>query len=247
MSDALTLTTRCLRISRRQIDALTTALLLPVLLMILFVVLFGNAIDTGTKYVNYVVPGVLLLCAGFSSGLTATAVCQDMRSGIIDRLRSMDIRGASVLTGHVAASAARNITSMVLVIAVALLLGFDPHAGPLGWLAATGVLLAFIVAISWLAAAIGLLTRSPEAAQGVTFLLMFLPYASSAFVPIHTMPAWLHGFAGHQPITPITETLRGLLMGTHVGSNLPTALAWCAGIIAVSILASSVLFERRAN
>jgi ABC-2 type transport system permease protein len=162
-------------------------------------------------------------------------------------LRSMDIRGASVLTGHVAASAARNITSMVLVIAVALLLGFHPHAGALGWLAATGVLLAFIVAISWLAAAIGLLTRSPEAAQGVTFLLMFLPYASSAFVPIHTMPGWLHGFAGHQPITPITETLRGLLMNTHVGSNLPTALAWCAGITAVSVLASSVLFERRAR
>jgi len=245
MSESLILTARCLRLSRRQVDALITALLLPVLLMVVFVVLFGGAIHTGTKYVTYVVPGVLLLCAGYSSSLTAVAVCQDMTSGCIDRLRSMNVRGASLLVGHVAASAARNLASGVLVVAVALALGFHPHAGVLGWLAAAGVLLAFIVAISGLSVAIGLLARSPEAASGFTFLVMFLPYASSAFVPVDTMPAWLRGFAAHQPITPITETLRGLLLGTPVGSNAWVALIWCAGILAVSIVAAGALFARR--
>ena len=245
MSESLILTARCLRLSRRQVDALITALLLPVLLMVVFVVLFGGAIHTGTKYVTYVLPGVLLLCAGYSSSLTAVAVCQDMTSGCIDRLRSMNVRGASLLVGHVAASAARNLASGVLVVAVALALGFHPHAGVLGWLAAAGVLLAFIVAISGLSVATGLLARSPEAASGFTFLVMFLPYASSAFVPVDTMPAWLRGFAAHQPITPITETLRGLLLGTPVGSNAWVALIWCAGILAVSIVAAGALFARR--
>lgn len=247
MSDSLILTARCLRISRRQLDALLTSLLLPVMLMVLFVELFGNAIDTGTRYVTYVVPGVLVLCAGFSSGLTAVAVCQDMAGGCIDRLRSMDVRGASLLAGHVVASVLRNLVSGLLVILVALVLGFHPHAGALQWLEATGVLLAFVLAISWLSAAIGLLARSPEAANGFTFVLMFLPYASSGFVPVHTMPAWLRGFAGHQPITPITEALRALLLGRPVGSGGWVALAWCAGILAVSIAASGVLFARRSG
>jgi len=245
MSDALTLTARCLRLSRRQVDALLTSLLLPVLLTIVFVELFGGAIDTGTRYVTYVVPGVLLLCAGYSSGLTAVAVCQDMTGGCMDRLRSMNVRGAAVLTGHVAASAARNLASALLVLAIALLLGFHPHAGALQWLAAAGMLLAFILAISWVSAVFGLLARSAEAAGGFTFLIMFLPYASSAFVPVHTMPAWLQGFAAHQPITPITESLRGMLLGTPVGSNAWIGLAWCAGILAASVAASGFLFARR--
>ncbi|HKO26519.1 MAG TPA: ABC transporter permease [Solirubrobacteraceae bacterium] len=245
MSEALTLTARCLRVSRRQVDALLTSLLLPVLLMIVFVELFGGAIDTGMRYVTYVVPGVLLLCAGYSSGLTAVAVCQDMTGGCMDRLRSMNVRGAALLSGHVAASAARNLASAVLVLAIALLLGFHPHAGALRWLGAAGMLLAFIFAISWLSAAFGLLARSAEAAGGFTFLIMFLPYASSAFVPVHTMPGWLRGFAAHQPITPITESLRGLLLGTPVGANAWIGLAWCAGILAASIAASGVLFARR--
>ena len=245
MSESLILTGRCLRLSRRQLDALITSLLLPVLLMILFVELFGGAIHTGTSYVTYVVPGVLLLCAGYSSSLTAVAVCQDMRSGCIDRLRSMNVRGASLLVGHVAASAARNLASGILVIVVALALGFHPHAGAVQWLEALGVLLAFIVAISGLSVAIGLLARSPESASGFTFLIMFLPYASSGFVPVHTMPVWLRGFAGHQPITPITQALRGLLLGAPVGSNAWVGLVWCTGILAVSVVAAGALFGRR--
>lgn len=245
MSEALTLTARCLRLSRRQVDALLTSLLLPVLLMIVFVELFGGAIDTGTRYVTYVVPGVLLLCAGYSSGLTAVAVCQDMTGGCMDRLRSMNVRGAALLTGHVAASAVRNLASAALVLAIALLLGFHPHAGALEWVEAAGMLLAFIVAISWLSAVFGLLARSAEAAGGFTFLIMFLPYASSAFVPVRTMPAWLRGFAGHQPITPITESLRALMLGRPVGSTAWAALAWCAGILVVAMAASGALFARQ--
>jgi ABC-2 type transport system permease protein len=245
MPDALTMAGRCVRLSVREVDALITALLLPVLLMLLFVYLFGGAIETGTRYVTYVVPGVILLCATFGSATTAMSVSQDMKSGIVDRLRSLDVGAPSILAGHVAASVARNVASTVLVIAVALLIGFRPSAGPLDWLAVAGVLLAFMLAVSWLGAAIGLAASSPEAANAFTFLMMFLPYASSAFVPIATMPAAIRGFAQHQPVTPVTETLRGLLLGTPVGSAPWTALAWCAGIVAVSVAVSGLLFARR--
>jgi ABC-2 type transport system permease protein len=245
MSDALTMSGRSIRLSMRHVDALITSLFLPVMLMLMFVELFGGAIDTGAgKYVTYVVPGVILLCAGFGSATTAVSVSQDMTGGIVDRLRSMDVSGAAVLGGHVAASVVRNVASTVLVVGVALALGFRPHAGPLDWLAVAGVLLAFVAAVSWMAAAIGLVASSPEAANGFTFVVMFLPYASSAFVPVDTMPSWLQGFAGHQPVTPVTETVRGLLLGTPVGTAPWTALAWCAGILAASMVASALLFRR---
>jgi len=245
MSDALTMTARCVRLTRRQLDALLTSLLLPVLLMLLFVCLFGGAIHTGTKYVTYVVPGVLLLCAGYGASLTAVSVCQDMTGGIVDRFRSMDIRGTAILAGHIAASVARNAASTILVFGVACLIGFRPHATPLGWLAAAGVLLLFILAMSWLAAAFGLAVKTPEAANGFMFVVAFLPYASSAFVPVGTMPSWLQGFASHQPVTPATETIRGLLLGTPVGTSPWLALGWCGGILALAVAASGWLFRRR--
>jgi ABC-2 type transport system permease protein len=133
----------------------------------------------------------------------------------------------------------------VLVLGVALAIGFRPHADVLHWLGAAAVLLAFVLAISWLAAAVGLVASTPEGANGFTFLLAFLPYPSSAFVPIATMPSWLQGFASHQPVTPVIETLRGLLLGTPVGSNAWQALAWCGGILAVSVALAGVLFRRR--
>jgi ABC-2 type transport system permease protein len=248
MSDTAALTTmagRCIRLSSRNVDALVTSLMLPIMLMLMFVYLFGGAIDTGGEYVTYVVPGVILLCAGFGSATTAVTVSQDMTGGIVDRFRSMDVGGAAILAGHVAASALRNAASTVLVFGVAFAIGFRPHAAPLDWLAAIGILLAFVLAVSWLAAAIGLIAKSPEAANGFTFVIMFLPYASSAFVPVDTMPSWLQGFAQHQPVTPVIESLRGLLLGTPVGSNPWTALAWCAGILAVSVAVAGVLFRRR--
>ncbi len=247
MSDALTLAGRCLRLSRRNPDALLTSLLLPVILMLIFVELFGGALSAGgrTSYATYVVPGVLVLCAGFGASITAVSVSQDMLGGLVDRLRSLDVGGAAVLAGHVVASVTRNAASTLLVIGVALLLGFHPHAGPLGWLAAAGILLLFVLAFSWLSAAIGLLTRSPEGASGFTFLVIFLPYPSSAFVPIASMPSWLRGFAEHQPATPVIETLRGLLLGTPVGTSPLRAVLWCGAILLLSVSVARVLFTRR--
>jgi ABC-2 type transport system permease protein len=219
--------------------------MLPIMLLLLFVYLFGGAIHTGTKYVTYVVPGVLLLCAGFGSAATAVSVSQDLVGGVVDRFRSMDVGGTAVLGGHVAASVVRNAVSTALVFGVAFLIGFRPNAGVTDWLAAVGVLLAFILAISWLSAAVGVLARTVEAANSLTFFMVFLPYPSSAFVPIDTMPSWMHGFARHQPCTPVIETIRGLLLGTPVGNRPWVALAWCAGILVTGIVLSATLFRRR--
>ena len=318
ISNTLAMVTRSVRLSTRNVDALLTSVILPVMIMLLFVYLFGGAIETGTAaYVNYVLPGVLLLCTGFVSALTAAGVTQDMEGGIIDRFRSMDVSGAAMLSGHVAASVVRNATSTAVTVAVALLIGFRPTATatewlaaigllvmfvlavswvaaafgllartpegasgfsffvmflpypssafvpidtmptwlhgfaehqpatPLEWLAAIGVLLMFVLTVSWVAAAFGLLARTPEGAGGFSFFVMFLPYPSSAFVPIETMPTWLHGFAEHQPATPVIETLRGLLLGTPIGDGAALAIAWCAGITALALTATGVLFRRR--
>lgn len=245
MSDSLTMASRALRLTRRRLDALMMSLIMPIMLMLVFVYLFGGAIQTGSKYVTYVVPGVLLLCAGFGAATTAVSVSNDLTGGVIDRLRSMDVSGTALLNGHVAASAVRNLASTAVVFGVAFLIGFRPHAGPAQWLAALAVLLAFVLAVSWLSAAFGVLAKSPEAAGGFTFFMMFVPYASSAFVPIDTMPSWLHGFARHQPVTPVIETLRALLLDRPVGDNPWTALTWCGGILVTSIALAAVFFRRR--
>src|SRR5262245_3851468 len=172
MSDTAVMIGRSVRLSSRTLDVLIMSLAMPTILMLLFVYLFGGAIHTGGAYVTYVLPGVILLCAGFGSSQTAVSVCQDMRNGIVDRFRSMDIGGAAILTGHVTASVVRNLVSTVVVFGVAMLIGFRPSANPAQWLGAAGVLLLFISAISWLSAAIGLLARNPEAASGFTFLIM---------------------------------------------------------------------------
>ncbi|MGN9813067.1 ABC transporter permease [Micromonospora sp. BQ11] len=244
-AETLVLVGRCVRLSRRNTDALLTSLLLPVILMLLFVYLFGGAIDTGSAYVTYVVPGVLLLCAGFGAASTAVSVTTDLTNGVVERFRTMDVGATAILFGHVAASVVRNTVSTVLVLAVAVAIGFRPVVDPLRWLAAAGVLLLFLLAVSWLSAAFGLLARTPEAANGFTFLVMFLPYPSSAFVPVETMPSWLRGFADHQPVTPVIETLRALLLGTPAGSAPARAVAWCLGILVVSVALAGVLFRRR--
>lgn len=236
---------RSLRLTRRNPEALLSALFLPVMLMLLFVYLFGGAIQTGTEYVTYVVPGVMLLCAGFGSAATAVGVSTDLNEGVIDRLRSMDVGATAILTGHVTASLARNALATTLVFGVAFLIGFRPAAGPAQWVAVIGMIAAFVLAISWLSAAVGLLTRTAEGAGGFTFFMMFLPYPSSAFVPIDTMPSWTHGFAEHQPCTPVIETLRALLLDQPAGTAPWTALAWCGGITAVSMVLAAVFFRQR--
>lgn len=244
---ALTMTGRCLRLSRRDVDAVVTSMMLPVMLMLVFVYFFGGAINTGTEYVDYVLPGILVLCACFGSSGTAIRVSEDMKGGIVDRFRSLDVGGTSILAGHVAASAVRNLLSTALVLGVGLLIGFRPSASAAGWAAAAGILLVFLVAFSWLSAAVGLLARTPEAAGGFTFLMMFLPYPSSAFVPVGTMPTWLHGFAESQPVTPLIESLRGLLHDQPVGSAPWQALAWCGGVMVVGVALAQVLFRVRTS
>ncbi|HET9899567.1 MAG TPA: ABC transporter permease [Actinomycetes bacterium] len=245
--DGAILSARSTRMSWRNLDALITAVMLPVIILVLFVYLFGGAIDTGTAYVDYVAPSVILLCTCLGASTTAVSVSLDLTHGVVDRFRAMDVSGVALLGGHVVASVARNAISTALVFAVAYLIGFRPNTTPLAWLGVAGLLGLFVLAISWLAAALGLLVKSPEAANGVAVFLMFLPYPSSAFVPIATMPTWLAGFAEHQPATPIIETLRGLLLGMPIGSSGWLAIAWCAGILVASMLLASLLYRRRTS
>lgn len=247
LSDSLTLIGRSVRHSLRSIDALATAVMLPVLILLLFVEVFGGAIATGQDYVDYVVPGIILLCAGYGSATTAISVNEDMTTGVVDRFRSLPIVSSALLTGHVIATVLRNVLSTVIVVAVALLIGFRPSATPAQWLAVAGLLLLFMCAISWLAACFGLLARNAEAAGAFSFFIMFLPYLSSAFVPVDTMPAGLQAVAERQPITPLVDTLRGLLTGTPIGSDAAVAVAWCGGGIVLGAVTAAWLYRRRVD
>jgi ABC-2 type transport system permease protein len=245
MTDSLTFIGRSLRHSVRSIDALLTAIMLPVAIMLMFVYVFGGAIDSGGRYVDYVVPGIIVLCVGFGSAGTAVAVALDMTTGVIDRFRTLPISSAAVLTGHVTASVIRNVASTLLVVGVALLAGFRPVADPLNWLAAIGLLLALMTAISWLAACFGLIAKSVEAANAITFVAAFAPYLSSAFVPTGSMPAGLEWVAQHQPVTPIVDTLRELMFDLPVGDEAIWAIGWCVAGIAIGRVGAAYLFSRR--
>ncbi|WP_203580172.1 ABC transporter permease [Microbacterium hibisci] len=238
---------RSLLHSLRDGESLLMAIMLPVMLMILFTYVFGGAIDPSGGYVNYVVPGIILLCAGFGAASTAVYVANDMRTGIIDRFRTMPLRAGAVLTGHVVASLLRNLLATGVVIGVALLVGFRPTADVWGWLGAIALIALYILAITYLFAAIGLASGSPEAANGYGFIILFLPYLSSAFVPVSTMPEWLQWVAENQPVTPIIEALRSLLMGTPMGDAAWWAVGWCLAILAVSFVWGAWLFRRKAG
>lgn len=244
VTDAVTMSERTLRLTTRNIDALLLAVMLPVMTVLLFVYVFGGAMNTGTDYVNYVVPGIIVLCTGYGSSMTAVAVCQDKVAGIIDRFRSMAILRSAVLIGHVVTSIARNAVSTALVVAVAVLTGFRPSAGLVEWVAAVAILALFVLAVTWVSVAVGVLADSVDAASGYTFFVLFLPYVSSAFVPTETMPSWLRFVAENQPSTPVIETVRGLLMGTPIGASAWLAVAWCLGILVAGCLAASLLFRR---
>jgi ABC-2 type transport system permease protein len=236
---------RCTRLSRRDVEAVVLAVALPVLMMALFVYVFGGAIASRAAYVAYVVPGIVLLCVGFGAASTAPAVAADFAGGMVDRLRSMPIAASALLAGHVVASVARNALATAVVLLAAVAMGFRPDAGPVEWAAALGLLLVYVLALSCLAAGLGAVASSVQSANGLTFAMLFLPYLSSAFVPPETMPAALRAIAEHQPITPITETVRGLLTGTPIGSSGWSALAWAVGLLGVSALLAVALYRRR--
>ncbi|HCS61239.1 MAG TPA: multidrug ABC transporter permease [Microbacterium sp.] len=238
---------RSLRHSLRDGESLLMAIMLPVMLMLMFTWVFGGAIDPSGSYVDYVVPGIILTCAGFGAASTAVYVANDMRTGIIDRFRTMPVRSGAVLTGHVVASLVRNLVATAIVIGVGVLVGFRPSATFTEWVLMGLFITLYLLALTYLFAALGLAASSPEGANGYGFILLFLPYLSSAFVPVSSMPTWLQPVAEYQPITPIVETIRSLLMGTDAGMQPLWALLWCVGILVFAAVWGAWLFRRKAG
>jgi ABC-2 type transport system permease protein len=221
----------------------------PVVMLLLFVYVLGGTLGAGlgggrAGYVNYVLPGILMMSAAIAATGTAVMVATDMTEGIIARFRTMRISRASVLTGHVVGSVVQQLLGMAVLIGIALAVGFRPNAGFVEWLAAIGLLALFVLAVTWLSVALGLRASTPEAAGNAPMPLVLLPFLGSGFVPTGSMPAGLRWFAEYQPFTPIMETVRGLLLGGAIGNNGVIALAWCLGIGAVSYLWARSTFNK---
>ncbi|HEY2791142.1 MAG TPA: ABC transporter permease [Micromonosporaceae bacterium] len=222
---------RCLRHVTRSVDTIITVTIMPIAFMLLFVYVFGGAIQAGSEdYVNYLLPGILLIAIASGISYTAYRLYNDMKSGIFERFHSMPIARASVLWGHVLTSFVSNAISVVIIVALALLMGFRSSAGVAAWLAVAGILLLFTLALTWVAVIPGLLASSPDGATAFSYPIIFLPFVSSAFVPTNTMPGPVRAFAENQPVTSIVNAIRELLAQQPVGSTIWTALAWCAGI-----------------
>jgi ABC-2 type transport system permease protein len=241
MRDSSTMVRRQLKRLLRYPSMTVQLVVTPVIILLLFVYVFGGTLGAGLgggrdTYINYVVPGILLMAAATAATGTAVMVATDMIEGIIARFRTMRISRASVLTGHVVGSVIQQLLGMAVVIGVALAIGFRPNATAADWLAAAGLLTLFVVAITWLSVALGLKSPTPEAASNAPMPLVFLPFLGSGFVPTDSMPTVLRWFAEYQPFTPIMQTVRGLLLGTPIGNNAVIAIAWCTGIAAVSYL-----------
>lgn len=244
LKDSWTMTKRNMKRMFRDLESLIMAIALPIILMLMFVYVFGGAIETGRKYVNYVVPGIIITCVGYTSSLIAMSVSKDMQEGLYDRLRTMTVQPISLLFSHVGASFVRNGISTLLVLIVAFLIGFRPSANFFEWLAVIGILIFYLFAFSWLGIFFGLLAKSPETASAFAMVVMFLPYISSAFVPTNTMPKWLAVFAEYQPLTPIIESLRALLLGGTIEVNHGLAVIWLTGIFIVSLFLALWSYKR---
>jgi ABC-2 type transport system permease protein len=222
------------------------AVLMPVVMMLMFVYVFGDAFDVGVDYVDYATPGLMLLAVCYGLGATATSVNSDMMKGIINRFKVMDVSRGAVLNGHVVASVLTNLLAIAALVGVAFALGFSPAASFLDWLGVVGVVVLLGVAAAWFTVALGLAAKSPETAGMAAVPLVMLPFFSSAIVPADMMGQGVRQFAEYQPFTPIIETLRGLLNGTpHTGDAI-AAIAWCVGIALVGYLWASATFKKRA-
>ncbi|GAA3225689.1 ABC transporter permease [Pseudonocardia petroleophila] len=246
LTDSATMLRRNL-LHMRRYPSLTLMLAgMPIVFLLLFVFVLGGTLEAGIgrSYVDYVVPGVLLMTVAASAQGTAISVAMDMAEGIVARFRTMSIARASVLTGHVVGSLVQTLFSTVLVVLVALLIGFRPTTGPLSWLAALGVFVLITFAVTWLAVALGMVTDSVETASNLPMPLVLLPFLGSGFVPTDSMPTALRWFAEVQPFTPFIETLRGLLMGTPIGGSGWAALGWCAVIALGGYLWARRLYTR---
>ncbi|MGI8562459.1 MAG: ABC transporter permease [Candidatus Dormibacter sp.] len=252
VTDSATMLRRNLRHLQRYPSVTLFVVGIPVVLLLLFVYVFGGTLGAGlagvsdgrTAYLNYVAPGIILMTVAGAAQGTAISVAMDMTAGIIARFRTMAISRASVLTGHVLGSMVQSMLSVAVVIGVALLIGFRPTTDPLKWIAAIGVLAMISFALIWLSVALGLVSKSVETASNLPMFLMLLPFLGSGFVPTASMPAGLRWFAEYQPFTPVIETLRGLLMGTPIGNSAILAVAWCAAITVVGYVWARALYKR---
>jgi len=244
--DTAVLTGRTMRHVTRSPDTIITTAIMPIAIMVLFVYVFGGAIETGSvSYVNYMLPGILLITIASGISYTAFRLFNDMQGGIFERFQSMPIARPGVLWAHVLTSLAANVISLVLVIGVALAMGFRTGAGALAWLAVAGILLLFTLALTWVAVIPGLTAKSVDGASAFSYPLIFLPFISSAFVPTATMPGPVRAFADNQPVTSIVNTIRDLLAQQPVSTSIWTALAWCAGILIVAYALATATYHRK--
>jgi ABC-2 type transport system permease protein len=240
------LTGRSLRHITRSPDTIITTTIMPIAFLLLFVYVFGGAINTGSdSYVNYLLPGILLITIATGISYTAFRLFLDMKSGIFERFQSMPIARSSVLWAHVLTSLVANLISVVVVVLVALLMGFHSGAGVLDWLAVAGILMLFTLALTWLAVIPGLTAKSPDGASAFSYPLIFLPFISSAFVPTDSMPGAVRAFAENQPVTTIVNTIRDLLTQQPVGTDIWIALAWLVGILIVAYTFAMATYRRK--
>ena len=243
--DTVLLFGRSMRHVRRSPDTIITVAVMPIALLLLFVFVFGGAVQAGPgRYVDYLLPGILLIAVATGISYTAVRIHTDTQKGLVARFRSMPVARAAVLWGHVLTSLVSTAISLVVIIAVALLVGFRSGAGPGGWLAVAGILLVFTFALTWLAVIPGLTARSIDGASAFAYPLIFLPFVSSAFVPTDTMPGPVRAFAENQPVTAIVEALRSLLDGRPVGNDIWIALAWCVGTALLTYVLATRIYRR---
>ena len=246
VSDTRTLLGRSLRHILRSPDTIITTAITPIAMLLLFVYVFGAAIDSGDgKYVNYLLPGILLITVASGIAYTSYRLFLDLQGGIFERFLSMPIARSAALWGHVLTSLVANAISVVLVVVVALLMGFRSGAGILAWLGVAGILVLFTLALTWLAVIAGLAAKSPDGAGGFAYPIIFLPFISSAFVPTDGMPGPVRWFAENQPVTSIVNTLRSLLAEQPVGNDVWIALAWCVGLLVLAYALAMRAYRRR--
>jgi ABC-2 type transport system permease protein len=244
--DTTVLTGRSLRHITRSPDTIITTVITPIGMMLMFVYVLGGAIDTGpVQYIDYMLPGILLITIASGIAYTAFRLFTDMKGGIFERFQSMPSARSSVLWAHVLTSLVANVISLMVVVGVALLMGFRTGASLVEWLAVAGILILFTLALTWIAVIPGLTAKTVDGASAFSYPLIFLPFISSAFVPTDTMPGPVRWFAENQPVTSIVETIRDLFAAQPVGADLWIALAWCVGILVVAYAVAMVIYRRR--
>ncbi|WP_129337298.1 ABC transporter permease [Cellulomonas endophytica] len=248
--DTAVLTRRSLTHVLRSPDTIVTTAVMPVAIMLLFVFVLGGSIDTGAgagagSYVDYLLPGILLITVATGVSYTAYRLFLDLQGGLLERFRSMPVARTSVLWAHVLTSLVANVVSLVLVVGVAVAIGFRSGAAVPAWLGVVGIMLLFTLALTWLAVIPGLTATSVEGASAFSYPLVFLPFLSSAFAPTDAMPGPVRWFAEHQPVTAIVDALRALLTQQPVGTGIWTALAWCVGLLVLAVLVAARTYRRK--